>query len=70
MLSPLKKLATMPVHIVYCPCSLGLVPGALSHIGVDFGIPIKVSSIDDAKCLLLAYLANIMVNPLFLSWVG
>ena len=58
------------MHIVYCPGTLGLVPDALSRIGVDSDVSNAVSSTDTAESLVLASLATIMVEPLFLSRVS
>ena len=55
---------------MYYLYTLSLVPDTLSHIGINYDAPTKVSSTGDAKSLVLTSLATILVEPLFLSWVS
>ena len=57
------------VHILYHPGILGLVPNGSSHIGVDYNVPTKVSSTDNAESLVFASLETILVELSFLSQV-
>ena len=54
-------MAITPVHIAYHPGTLSLVTDALLCIGLDFDIPKKVISTDNADSLVLTSLATILV---------
>ena len=58
----------MFVHTVYHPGTLVLVYDDLLCIRVDYDVPLKVSSTDNTESLVLAFLATIIVEPLFLYW--
>ena len=63
-------MATTPMYIVYHPGILGLVPDSLSSRGVDSDVYTKVSYTDNVDSLVLAPLASILVELLFLSRVS
>ena len=65
-----KKMATMPMHIVYFPSTLGLFPATLSHNCVYCDVLTQVSSIYNAEALVFASLVTIMIEPLFLYQVS
>ena len=58
------------MYIVYHLSILGLVPDSLSNRVVDSDVYTKVSYTDNADSLVLAPLASILVELLFLSWVS
>ena len=63
-------MATIPSYIINHPSTFGLVPDALLYIVVDFDIPTKVCSTENAESLVLTCLETILFEPSYLSLVN
>ena len=60
----------MPVHIVYYPGTLGLVPDTLLFFIIDSNIFLIVRFTRNAKSLVLTFLVAILFEPLFVYHVS